>query len=162
MRQRLCTLAVVLWLGLVACNPAPSAPPPTATVPATAASAPTPLLTIVGTGGLCPYGLCYTEFNLDSLGNYTWHEGDMAQHPGQFAPAEIADLQTQMAAADFSAIKAQPFTDTCPTAMDGSEVTYTFYTSHGVEVIASCTVVIDPQHPLFQQADALWHKAFIP
>lgn len=61
--------------------------------------------------------------------------------------------------ADFVTMKSKKFTGDCPTANDGQEVTYTFYTRKGVEVIASCQVAIDGKSPLFVQVWEIYNQS---
>jgi hypothetical protein len=149
-------LSFCLMLCLVAC--APTVVPPTPAAPAL----PTALLKITTTGGLCPYGLCQTEFEMETDGHYVAREGGAVVAEGVVEAAPLAAFNAAVQTADFAALKAQPFTDTCPSAYDGSEVIYTFYTAAGPEVISACAYVVDPQHPLFAAANALWQAAQQP
>jgi hypothetical protein len=69
--------------------------------------------------------------------------------------ALVDAVRTEVARADFAAIKAKPFTGTCPTAYDGSEVTYTFAAASGSQVLPSCKYALDARHPLFVAARRL-------
>jgi hypothetical protein len=109
-------------------------------------------------GGLCPYGDCRTELTFEIDGRYVAREGDTITRHGTADEVRLVQLAQDINEADFNEIKAHPFVDECPTAYDGVEVTYTFYTSHGIEVVRSCEFVIDHNHPLFQLADALWQE----
>ena len=63
---------------------------------------------------------------------------------------DVTGLAALIEATDFDAIRAHPFTGTCPVAFDGQEVVYEFTTSDGVERIESCVTEVDPRHPLFE------------
>lgn len=84
-------------------------------------------------------------------------EADGRVHATGDAPADLGTLSeilrdalaTEIANADFDAIRSHPFTDTCPIAYDGQQVIYTFATAGGPVRIDSCEVVVDPAHPLF-------------
>ena len=66
------------------------------------------------------------------------------------ARANLEAMAALIEATDFEAIRAHPFTGTCPVAFDGQEVVYEFTTSDGVERIESCVTEVDPQHALFE------------
>lgn len=50
---------------------------------------------------------------------------------------------------DYSFIKSNIFTGTCPIEADGEEITYTFYTPQGKEVLSTCVYEIDTTQPPF-------------
>ena len=58
-------------------------------------------------------------------------------------------LNAAIAATDFAALKAKPFTGECPIAFDGQELIFEFATLAGTQRLASCEVDIDWGHPLF-------------
>jgi hypothetical protein len=70
---------------------------------------------------------------------------------------ELAELEQQINT-DFVALKSKKFTGECPTANDGDEATYTFYTKAGFEVIASCKVAIDQKSALFLTVEEIYEK----
>lgn len=84
--------------------------------------------------------------------------GGEVQKIGTFSAEEITALRQLINQTDFAVIRAKPFTGTCPTAFDGPELIYTFYPSQ--EVIASCRVAIDDQHPLFVYINGLMTKVY--
>lgn len=104
-------------------------------------------------GGECMQGAC---------GGTIVFEADGRIHATAPTPAELGTLSevtrdalmTEIAAADFGAIRSHAFTGTCPIAFDGQEITYTFATTNGPIRIDSCEVAIDPAHPLFVAATA--------
>jgi hypothetical protein len=116
------------------------------------------LLKITRTGGLCPYGGCHQELILDTEGAYTLTDGDTLTQQGIIDKSKISQLAEVINHANFNQIKAQPYTGICPTAYDGSEVTYTFCTSKGIESISSCKIAIDEHQPLFQLTNTLWQE----
>jgi len=144
--------ALLLSLGLFACSRLQEGqlPPPS--------PQPAHLLTMAAAGGLCPYGVCRTDLSLETDGTYVLQDGDAVPREGAADQARLVQLAEYINKADFNEIKSHPFPDLCPTAYDGTEMTYTFHTSHGTEVVASCGFAIDHGQPLFQLADALWHE----
>jgi hypothetical protein len=129
----------------VASGASPSAPPPTLAPSATPSH---PLVTVETRGGMCAQGACDSTIAI---------EADGRVHAIAPAPAELGTvpnraldaLSTEIAQADFDALKSHPFTDACPIAFDGQETIYTFTTTSGAQRIASCEVVVDPSAPLF-------------
>jgi hypothetical protein len=113
------------------------------------------LLTIRAEGGLCMDGGCWSENQIKADGSFTVADNTGAQTTGALGAAAVAELTQQMAATDFEQLKAQPFTGTCPLASDGQEYTYTFQTLSGPQTLASCSVEIDQNNPLFQTVDGL-------
>jgi hypothetical protein len=74
---------------------------------------------------------------------------------GVLTAAQMAELRDLVEQTDFEAIRAVTFTELCPTAYDGQESIYTFYTSHGEEVLSSCESQIDTNLPLFRWIEEL-------
>ena len=108
------------------------------------------ILTIRAEGGHCVNGGCWSEKQIKADGSFTTADSTGAEAAGTLGAANVAELTQQIAATDFEQLKAQPFTGTCPLAFDGQEYTYTFQTLSGPQTIASCTVGIDENSPLFQ------------
>jgi hypothetical protein len=106
-------------------------------------------------GGLCVYGACEWTFTIYQDGSAAVVDGSGTSQEAMLSSEQMAQLHDLIEATDFAAIQAVPFTDTCPIAYDGQESIYTIQTSHGEEVLASCTVVIDPTLPLFRWIDDL-------
>jgi hypothetical protein len=113
------------------------------------------LFSVLTEGGLCIAGQCQTILTVARDGDYTLTSSTTAVSTGTITAGQLAILTERIATTDYAAIRAKPFTDVCPIAYDGSVSTYTFYTSAGVESLASCEVVIDPTHPLFSEINAL-------
>ncbi len=113
-----------------------------------------PLLTVETLGGDCPQGACGGTIVVESDGRI--HAiAPTATELGVLSAATIGGLATEIAQADFVALKSRPFTDTCPIAFDGQKTIYTFATTSGVERIDSCEVVVDPADPLFVAVSAV-------
>ena len=113
-----------------------------------------PLLAITAVGGLCRdtgHGhMCSSTVVVHDDGSYRV-SGDVPQElKGALAQQLIQRLRTAIEHADFTALRATPFTGPCPTAWDGQELTYTFSTPHGPEQISSCRTAIDHKTPVFQ------------
>ena len=108
------------------------------------------LLTIRAEGGMCVNGGCWSEKQIKADGSFTAADSTGAQTTGTLDAGKVAELTQQIATTDFEQVKAQPFAGTCPIAFDGQEYTYTFQTLSGPQTIASCTVAIDENSPLFQ------------
>jgi hypothetical protein len=122
-------------------------------VAATPTPPPGPLLTVEWRGGLCPEGLCERSTEIDTDG--TVRGSRPAPHVvGQIPPATLDALSLAIRGADFVSIQGRRFTGTCPMAYDGQEIVYTFHLAAGAQVVASCSVAIDPSDPLFRAADA--------
>jgi hypothetical protein len=153
----LISLAVIAGCGSAPGTPSASPPPSIAPTVGPASPSPSPspspaaagpLVTVVTQGGECMQGAC---------GGTIAIEADGRVHAIGATPAEIGTLSdvlrdalaTEIANADFDAIRSRPFTDTCPIAYDGQQVTYTFASGSGPVRIDSCEVVVDPANPLF-------------
>lgn len=135
---------------LVTPVPAASAKPTAGpTAAATPAPAESTVLRIRASGGMCPDGACATETVLQLDGRFTRTVGKNAPTQGRIDEALAAAVAQETAQANFTQLKARPFTGLCPTAYDGSEFFYTFPTAQGDQEIGSCKVDIDWQHPLF-------------
>jgi hypothetical protein len=102
------------------------------------------VMTAIYSGGHCVYGECGGQVTIYADGTYEVVNGAGDLRVETLPASTVDQLVAQIDAADYAAIRSQPFTDTCPIAYDGQEVTYTFYTSAGTETIASCQYVIDP------------------
>ena len=117
-------------------------------------------------GGLCfdedsdgAYG-CNTLFTIFTDGKYeTSSDRDnktVDLGSGEITTAELNNLKGLINQTDFSEIKRHPFTDTCPTAYDGSASTYTFYISESVtETIGSCQYELSDKYPIFSEINRI-------
>lgn len=100
-------------------------------------------------GGRCPEGECRGVVVLGADGLWRGESTGEVLAAG-VAAEDLARLGAEMDRADFGAIRSVPFAGECPTAFDGQEIIYTFFTAHGPERIATCETTIDPDHPLFR------------
>jgi hypothetical protein len=160
MAKPLFILALGVGLALAACDASGQAVETNTVRPNAALSAapqalgPT-LLTVRYTGGMCPNGECDTLVSVNRDGTYARTSRQMPPKRGTLGQAQVAALTQAMARADFAQVKSVKFTGTCPIAYDGQELTYTFFTARGPEVIASCAVDIDEASPLFVSVQAI-------
>ncbi|MEW6223900.1 MAG: hypothetical protein AB1627_04655 [Chloroflexota bacterium] len=143
MRRHL-ALLVGLALALAACDAAPVLPRSEAL-----------LVTVEGEGGECPQGIC--QWRMDLFGDGRVRQADGTQR--QADPDATARVAAAIAAADWDAILARPFSGECPTAFDGQELTYTFPVAGEPVVVASCSVQIDPGQEPFASIDAVLFAA---
>lgn len=137
MRRAVGLLLIASIVGLSACDAASSFLPGTG-----------PLVTVTTRGGECPDGPCGDSVILDRDGRVH----GAAKPPndlGRVPAAAMSTLTAAIAATDFAAIKARPFTGECPVNFDGQELIFEFAVGTGTQRIASCGVDIDWNHPLF-------------
>jgi hypothetical protein len=109
-------------------------------------------VTVTTRGGHCIDGPCGSTVVIERDGRLHQTAPDTADL-GQVPPELVAALDAAIRAADFSAIRAHPFTGECPVNFDGQEYIYEFVVPGGVERIASCETQIDEDHPLFLAVD---------
>jgi hypothetical protein len=121
-----------------------------ACTPAQAANSRDPLVSIHAEGGLCVYGACGQDTAILQDGSFTVKNGSGEERTGQLDSATLATLRQEIDKADFEAIKAKPFTGTCPIAYDGQEYTFTFYRGDTTEVLDSCKYELDLTSPMFK------------
>lgn len=137
----------------------PSSEPPTLPhrrpQPPTALPRPLPLMTYKWVGGHCFSGTCSTQVVIYRDRTFQLTDGTGFKRTGSLPRNTINRLTRQIKIADFAALQTHSFTGTCPIAYDGQEVIYTFYMGTQTTQIASCTVTVDPTHPLFQQANQI-------
>ena len=132
----------------VGASSAPQATPVASAPSAQPSSASGPLVTVETRGGDCPDGACGSTIVIEADGR-VHVTAPVPAELGSVDQATFEGLTTEIAQADFPAMKSRPFTDTCPIAFDGQETIYTFNTASGVERIATCEVIVDPADPLF-------------
>lgn len=107
-----------------------------------------PLVTVRLEGGMCPAGMCTSTWVIERDGRVL-SEADPPEELGRARADAMTALAAAVRSADYAAIRAKPFRDTCPTAWDGQELILEFHAPDGVQRIASCEVEIDWGHPLF-------------
>ncbi len=152
-------LGLVVVAAAVACGhelpgvQASPSPVATSSPPPASAAAAGSLVTVETRGGECPRGACGGTIAVEADGRVHALEPSPAEL-GTVPESTVEGLATEIAQADFAALKSRPFTGECPTAFDGQETIYTFTTPSGVERIASCEFVVDPEHPLFVAVSA--------
>jgi hypothetical protein len=183
-------LALLVAITVSACggaigSPAPSVAPsgpagsPGSTAPATPGAPATPdpspasspigspsvpplagdtLVHVLLRGGHCRTGECRSEVTISAWGTVQRDDGPAVLVPG---PA-LAALVDAIRATDFDAILARPFTGECPTAYDGQEAVFTIATPEGPVEIASCSVEVNPNAPLFVALDRIVQLAPYP
>lgn len=118
------------------------------------------LLIIQATGGLCPHGGCSSKITIKKDGTFTQEEGDGKIKSGNLGVNAVKNLQTLIESSNYSSLRSTPFTEMCPTAYDGSELTYKFQTSHGEEIISSCQTKIDSSSPLFKEVQNILNTIY--
>lgn len=139
-------IAIALAVSVLAGCAANGSP---AVVRPTLSSAPAgPLVTVETRGGECPEGACGSRIVIEADGR-VHATAPVGAELGSLPGVTLDGLATEIAKADFSALKSRPFTGTCPVAFDGQETIYTFGTASGAERIASCEVEVDPSEPVF-------------
>lgn len=153
-------LATTFLAGCVS-STSPSVAPRRSPLPNASPASSHPLVTVETRGGLCPKGACGSTIAIEADGRV--HAIAPASAELGTAPDGVFEaLATEIAQADFVALKGHPFTGTCPIAYDGQETIYTFTTASGAERIASCEFVVDPAAPLFLAVAAALASAAAP
>lgn len=106
-------------------------------------------------GGLCSYGGCHSKTTIYDNGiikneNIAYNGTDYisTSTARQIGSNQLNDLITQINNEDLDKVKQRKFTGTCPTAYDGSAVTYTIYKNGATEILDSCQYILD--QPLFK------------
>jgi hypothetical protein len=107
-----------------------------------------PLVTVQLRGGHCVNGPCDSSVVLERDGRV--HSAAKPPNDLGVVPAQaMASLTAAVAATDYAALKARPFTGECPVNFDGQELIFEFAVGTGTQRVASCEVEIDWGHPLF-------------
>ncbi|MFA6909199.1 MAG: hypothetical protein WC289_04965 [Patescibacteria group bacterium] len=117
------------------------------------------LLTVQMHGGLCLDGgsgyICNTTYTLSRSGRYelssSRHGKEIHLGQGQISITQLEKLTAAVHATNFTQLRAEKFTGTCPTAYDGQEKIFHFYQENNqrIESLATCTYMIDETQPLF-------------
>lgn len=118
------------------------------------------LLIIEATGGLCQYGGCFSKTTIKKDGTFTTEDGGSKTKSGSLGVNAVKNLQNLIESSNYSALRSTPFTEMCPTAYDGSELTYKFQTSHGEEIIDSCQTKIDSSSSLFKETQNILNTIY--
>lgn len=114
-----------------------------------------PLVQMVMRGGLCVYGECHQTLTINDDQSYAYAEGKK-QSAGKLEDAQFAALQEALKQLDAKAVMEKPFTEICPSAYDGRESEYTFYSAQGQQTLASCTYIIDAGAEPFKTLGTIW------
>ena len=103
------------------------------------------------TGGLCQNGyVCEDSYVIKNNGQL-FYAGRLTGHT--INQSDITKLNVEIQSTNFDEIKKHKFTGTCPSAYDGQEVIYTFYTGTEVEVLSSCQYQIDGKIGVFKAVE---------
>lgn len=108
------------------------------------------LLNIKFNGGLCPDG------NACSSTKTIMQNGSVLINNKLKTKTDLTKLTSLINTVNFDEIRSKKFTGTCPTAYDGQEAIYTFYTSTGAQTISSCEFEIDNQSLLFSEINQIF------
>ncbi len=109
-----------------------------------------PIVTLDLTGGRCPDGVCHSTWRVLADGTIIRPDGSRGALPQADLPAIRAAIETT----DWRVVLARPFTGVCPVDVDGAEERWTFATSRGPVVVASCSVAIDEESEPFRTLGA--------
>ena len=118
-------------------------------------TAPSELVLIEATGGLCAQGLCRDSLLIQSDGSWTRSQGQ-SHTSGMLDQDQVDQLHGRIEGTDLDSLRARPFHGTCPTATDGQEMTYYFRDQGANEQVASCSFSIPVDNPLISQLNALF------
>ena len=110
------------------------------------------LLKVEISGGLCPGNVtCSSRISIQGDGSWTTESNTK----GKISLSKIEKLENLIDSTDFAIMKERKFTGTCPTAYDGQESIYTFYTLSREERISSCETNIDNDTRLFKEINII-------
>lgn len=124
-------LAATAGLALIACTSDPSAPPSTGSPPVAPENTTTEpgsrwqaQIRIVWEGGRCQEGTCRTWLQADEADG-TWQVMKQSDDEAQEGPAHPQAVRDVVSWVDsrWEELTAEPFQGTCPTAVDGEEMT---------------------------------------
>jgi hypothetical protein len=161
-RHNVAAAAVLPALVLILVGCGAGASPAFTASPSAASELPTPLsetdphdvlLAVSTRGGRCVDGPCGSGVLVDRDGRV-----HVAAKPPNDLGVVSTDVMTALdeaiRATDFAEVVSHRFTGECPTAYDGQEILFEFATPGGVQAIASCSVEIDYDSPLFAAVKA--------
>ena len=106
------------------------------------------LVIVRNEGGLCVYGVCWSQITLFTDGTWEYEDGRGIYDDGNLQSGAVSSIVTSVANTDFEIAKSHLFTETCPIAHDGQKTQYTFYTEIGLVTIDSCEADLT-KTPLF-------------
>jgi hypothetical protein len=114
------------------------------------------LVRVLDRGGLCPDGReCTVQTDVLANGLVIRQLSVGGATTYQVDTDHIEQLLALITEADFTGLRGQPFSGTCPTASDGTERLYTFTTVAGAETLAGCQIEIDHTAPLVALVDEI-------
>jgi hypothetical protein len=127
--------------GAVGCSPggARGDPPPT--------SGPAVLAVMTSVGGRCTYGPCLDSFSVADDGAWRHAENGVVVAEGRLPADDVVLLARAVERSAVVSGALPAFTGTCPTAVDGSEVTYEFTVRNVVHRAATCERRISADDP---------------
>lgn len=108
------------------------------------------VLTQTTKGGYCPYLRCHPEMVVFNDGTGIVRYAAKDEIAFSLSSRQRDELIRLVEEADFKRLSESKFHGNCPTAYDGEEYVYTFFTTHGKHVLDSCEVSIDYESPLFK------------
>jgi hypothetical protein len=144
----LATVLLATTLLAAACTVAGGGPAPSPVVAG-------PLVAVTSRGGDCQGVPCDRTVTLMADGTLRL----AAKEPnevGRVPLTQVDRIRGLIAAADFPAMLARPYTSECPTAYDGVETVVTFWSGDVQHVLAGCTVAIDWGDPLLSAVSAVF------
>lgn len=152
--MRALVLAAALGIALSGCSS--GAAGSTAPNPGTSDSPPTTgvrlLAAVTLTGGLCPEGVCTSNFEVHTDGTWTSTTASTSTQ-GRLPPHILAEVERATARTGIAS--APSFTGTCPIAYDGSEAIYSWLTPAGADItVSACEKAIAESDPLVVALDA--------
>ncbi|UFP94453.1 hypothetical protein [Gloeobacter morelensis] len=130
-------------LVLAAAVPALAEPPARSTVAKSSPSAPL-LVRYKLSGGRCADGPCQSTYLIDRSGHIQFTDRSGKTVEKSMSQADLAALLEQINAADYPQIRSNRTDGECPSASDGQDASYTFYTNQGSQSISNCAIKIDP------------------
>lgn len=111
----------------------------------------------VGTGGLCPAGVCVDDLRVYDDGTWVF-DGGSDRSSGGFLSGSEKD--TVWRAVENTRIEDSPvFTDTCPTAYDGMEYEYVWVRDGQEHRVSTCEFVVNEADQLVVFLDNLAARA---
>ena len=120
-----------------------------------------PLVTVTTRGGECLDGPCGGTVVIERDGRVHQTAPTEVEN-GQLPDDVLAALEGAIRSTDFATIRSVAFDAECPVNVDGQEFIYEFGTPGGVERIASCESVVDPNHPVFAAVNAALSAVGLP